>query len=80
MDQLFTYENTSLSHYSKKSEEESLATSLKIISDLDNEKIGDDFCKLPLTLKNPFLLFKFWIKQEILDLEGMISAIESKQF
>lgn len=78
MDQLYTYENTSLSLYSQKSETESLATSLKIISDTDNEQIGTEFCRIPLTIKNPFLLFMFWIKQEMLDFEAMIKTVDSK--
>lgn len=43
MDQLYTYENTSLSLYSRRSEEETLTSTLKIVSDIDNEKIGNDF-------------------------------------
>ena len=43
MDQLFTYENTSLELYSKKTEEDALTSSLKIISDLDHEIIAANF-------------------------------------
>lgn len=76
MDQLYTYENNSLDVYSRRSESDSLTTSLKIVSDIDNEKIGNDFCLIPLSVKNPFEKMKFWIKQEILDFEAMIKAIE----
>ena len=78
MDQLYTFENTTLDLYSRKSNEESLTTSLKIISDTDHEKIGNDFCLIPLTVKNPYEMMKFWIKQEIHDIEAMIRSIESK--
>jgi len=78
MDQLYTFENTTLDLYSRKSNEESLTTSLKIISDTDHEKIGNDFCLIPLTVKNPYEMMKFWIKQEIYDIEAMIRSIESK--
>jgi hypothetical protein len=80
MDQLYTYENTSLDLYTRQSKEDSLTTSLKIISDIENEQIGNDFCRLPLTIKNPFVMVKFWIKQEVLDFEALIRTIDSKIF
>lgn len=80
MDQLYTYENTSLDLYTRQSKENSLTTSLKIISDIENEQIGNDFCRLPLTIKNPFVMVKFWIKQEVLDFEALIRTIDSKIF
>ena len=78
MDQLYTYENNTLDVYSRKSEHESLTTSLKIVSDIDNEKIGNDFCFTPLTVQNPFEKMKYWIKQELHVFEAMIKALEGK--
>ena len=78
MDQLYTHENNALDLYSRKSAEESLTTSLKVISDIDNEKIGNDFCLIPLAVRNPFQEMKFWVKQEIHDFEAMIKAIDGK--
>ena len=43
MDRLFVYENSSLEIQTKQSEEQSLSTSLKIVSDTESEKIGNDF-------------------------------------
>jgi hypothetical protein len=80
MDQLYTYENTSLDLYTRQSKEDSLFSSLKVISDTDNEQIGNDFCRLPLTIRNPFIMVKFWIKQEVLDFEAVIRTIDSKLF
>lgn len=77
MDKLYTYENTSLCLYTKKSEESSIESSLKIISDIENEKIGANFCQLPRTMINPFVMMKYWIKQEILDFEAVVQAINS---
>lgn len=78
MDQLYTYENSTLDVYSRKSVHDSLTTSLKIVSDIENEKIGNDFCLIPLTVRNPFEKMKYWIKQEIHDFEAMIKSIEGK--
>jgi len=76
MDQLYTYENSTLDVYSRKSVNDSLTTSLKIVSDIENEKIGNDFCLIPLTVNNPFEKMRYWIKQEIHDFEAMIKSIE----
>mmetsp|Transcript_10981 Transcript_10981/g.10887 ORF Transcript_10981/g.10887 Transcript_10981/m.10887 type:complete len:170 (-) Transcript_10981:422-931(-) len=76
MDQLYTYENSTLDVYSRKSVNDSLTTSLKIVSDIENEKIGNDFCLIPLTVNNPFEKMRYWIKQEIHDFEAMVRAIE----
>lgn len=43
MDQLFMYENTSLELYTRSCREDSLKSSLNIISDLENEKIANEF-------------------------------------
>ena len=53
-------------------------SAFRVISDLENERVGTDFYRFPLTVRNPFLMAKYWIKQEILDLEAAIRCIESK--
>ena len=78
MDRLFVYENSSLEIQTKQSEEQSLSTSLKIVSDTESEKIGNDFWSIPFRVKNPFLMMSLWITTEILDLESILIAISSK--
>ena len=78
MDKLYRYEDVALCLYTRQSDHETLEGSLKIVSDIENEKIGTDFCQLPKSMINPFILVKCWIKQEILDFEAVIQTINSK--
>ena len=74
MDGLYVFENSSIELYSRQSFENT-TKSLKIISDTDNEKIGNEFWTIPFRVKNPFLMMALWISWEILDLESIINAI-----
>jgi hypothetical protein len=75
---LYRYEDVALCLYTKRSEEESLESSLKIVSDLENHKTSNDFCQLPRSMINPIILVKCWVKQEILDFEAVVQTINSK--
>lgn len=61
MDQLYMYENKALELYSTIDKNNELTTSLKIISELDSEKIANDFCSMHLDIINPLERMKYWV-------------------
>lgn len=78
MDQLYKFEKGAIELYCNYDDEtETKENTFKVISDIENERVGTDFYRFPLTVKNPFLMAKYWIKQEILDLEAALRCIES---
>lgn len=73
-DFLTQYENTTLNIYSS----ESLQGPQKMIADSDNNTMKEQIDSLSRKVSNPFIRFKFWVKEEIIDLHALLEAIGHK--
>ena len=71
---LTQYENTTLNIYSA----EALQASKKMISDSENNTMKEQINNLSLKVSNPFIRFKYWVKEEIIDLHALLEAISHK--
>jgi hypothetical protein len=73
-DFLTQYENTTMNIYSS----DALQGHYKMISDSDNNTMKEQIDNLSRKVSNPFIRFKFWVKEEIIDLNSLIEAIGHK--
>lgn len=68
------YENTTLKIYSS----ESLEGPQKMIADSENNTMKEQIDSLSRKVSNPFIRFKYWVKEEIIDLHSILEAIGHK--
>ena len=68
---LSQYENTTMNIYSS----EAIQGHYKMISDTDNNTMREQIENLSRKINNPFIRFKFWVKEEIIDLHSLLQAI-----
>lgn len=73
-DFLSEYENTTLNVYSC----DALQPAKKMISDSDNNNMKEMINNLSRKVSNPFVRFKYWVKEEIIDLHALLEAISHK--
>jgi hypothetical protein len=73
-DFLTQYENTTMNIYSS----DALQGHYKMISDSDNNTMKEQIDNLSRKVSNPFIRFKYWVKEEIIDLNSLIEAIGHK--
>lgn len=73
-DFLTQYENTTMNIYSS----DALPGHYKMISDSDNNTMKEQIDNLSRKVSNPFIRFKYWVKEEIIDLNALIEAIGHK--
>lgn len=70
-DFLSEYETTTLNVYSC----DALQPAKKMISDSDNNNMKEMINNLSRKVSNPFIRFKFWVKEEIIDLHALLESI-----
>mmetsp|Transcript_14680 Transcript_14680/g.16394 ORF Transcript_14680/g.16394 Transcript_14680/m.16394 type:complete len:323 (+) Transcript_14680:638-1606(+) len=68
------YENTTMNIYSN----ESISGHYKMISDSDNNTMKELIENLSQKVSNPFIRFKYWVKEEIIDLHALLQAVGQK--
>lgn len=73
-DFLTQYENTTLNIYAS----EALQGPQKMFSDTDNNTMKEQIDNLSRKVGNPFIRFKYWVKEEIIDLHALLEAIGHK--
>jgi hypothetical protein len=71
---LTQYENTTMNVYSS----EALEGQYKMVSDLDNNTMKEQIDNLSRKVTNPYIRFKYWVKEEIIDLHALLEAIGHK--
>jgi len=71
---LSQYESTTMNIYSS----ESIQGHYKMISDTDNNTMRAQIEALSEKIDNPFIRFKYWVKEEIIDLHSLLQAIGQK--
>ena len=49
-----------------------------MISDSENNTMKEQINNLSLKVSNPFIRFKYWVKEEIIDLHALLEAISHK--
>lgn len=73
-DFLTQYENTTLNIYAS----EALQGPQRMFSDTDNNTMKEQIDNLSRKVSNPFIRFKYWVKEEIIDLHALLEAIGHK--
>lgn len=73
-DFLTQYENTTFGIYSS----EALQGPQRMISDSDNNTMKEQINNLSQKISNPFIRFKYWVKEELVDLHALLEAIAHK--
>jgi len=68
------YENTTMNIYSN----ENIHGHYKMISDSDNNTMKELIENLSQKVSNPFIRFKYWVKEEIIDLHSLLQAVGQK--
>lgn len=71
---LSQYESTTMNIYSS----ESIQGHYKMISDTDNNTMRAQIEALAQKVDNPFIRFKYWVKEEIIDLHALLQAVGQK--
>ncbi|CAI2363823.1 unnamed protein product [Moneuplotes crassus] len=71
---LSQYESTTMNVYSS----DSIQGHYKMISDTDNNTMRAQIEALSEKIDNPFIRFKYWVKEEIIDLHALLQAIGQK--
>ena len=71
---LTQYENTTLNIYSS----DTLQASKKMISDSENNNMKEQINNLSQKVSNPYIRFKYWVKEEIVDLHSLLEAISHR--
>lgn len=73
-DFLSQYEMTTLNIYSC----DALQPAKRMISDSDNNNMKELINNLSKKVSNPFIRFKYWVKEEIIDLHALLETISHK--
>lgn len=71
---LTQYENTTMNIYSS----DALEGQYKMVSDSDNNTMKEQIDNLSRKVTNPYIRFKYWVKEEIIDLHALLEAIGHK--